>query len=547
MEAFNSDLVLHVVQYMGAVEAGRLASCSRRFYYLVHQYRDLSGPELVTSASWDPVGKRELGLKQVIQNGIRGLQKEPTLVLGFSNPRSHLADKLPCRLLNENVVILGAIAGDIQVNQKYDAPEHKSNASIMLANFPNAVVQPFVIQHGRKAETDINALKKKLLQNQVGWKAMIVYACGHGGSFAETFISSIQQGLPGIAIVGGICSSGYISKTPTGVSDDTMSKEEISRMTIRQLKNLNRFLGGEDKTFLEKAELAEYVFQLSQSKSIISDRLMECHDSIFGIVLGGEAPVKSMVSRGVRSVIQGPEASLSSSPFTVHSTKLVRPEDDDFLFRGRGMKPMHMIRSLKHDDKIVPAEEMINRVISTADFIGIKRQSQDGFELHLMSPYCQAAEQFLVMTNGSAEEEASLKDAEINFFALCGDACLSDMERTVEKLKEQTQGEKILGAVMFSCNGRGPQRGGLITEPMADARRFSKGFPNVPCLGFYAGGEIGPLALAGNENVFQTGRVALQGFTAVFALFIVPVVERPNYHLDDSLENVTRFVKDRLS
>ena len=41
--------------------------------------------------------------------------------------------------------------------------------------------------------------------------------------------------------------------------------------------------------------------------------------------------------------------------------------------------------------------------------------------------------------------------------------------------------------------------------------RFAKAFPDVPCLGFYANGEFGPLALAGNENVFQTGRAMHQG------------------------------------
>ena len=100
---------------------------------------------------------------------------------------------------------------------------------------------------------------------------------------------------------------------------------------------------------------------------------------------------------------------------------------------------------------------------------------------------------------------------------------------------------------MFSCNGRGPESGGLIQETMADATRFAKIFPDVPCLGFYAGGEIGPLALAGKQNVFQKGKAAVQGFTAVFCLFIVPVVERRNYNLDDSPEAVRQFVVTRLT
>jgi hypothetical protein len=36
-----------------------------------------------------------------------------------------------------------------------------------------------------------------------------------------------------------------------------------------------------------------------------------------------------------------------------------------------------------------------------------------------------------------------------------------------------------------------------------------------------AGGEIGPEAKAGRESAFQAVKTALQGFTAIFASFIV--------------------------
>ena len=55
------------------------------------------------------------------------------------------------------------------------------------------------------------------------------------------------------------------------------------------------------------------------------------------------------------------------------------------------------------------------------------------------------------------------------------------------------------------------------------------------------------MALVGNRNVFRKGRAAVQGFTAVFCLFIVPVVERREYELDDSPDAVQAFIKERLS
>jgi hypothetical protein len=55
------------------------------------------------------------------------------------------------------------------------------------------------------------------------------------------------------------------------------------------------------------------------------------------------------------------------------------------------------------------------------------------------------------------------------------------------------------------------------------------------------------MALAGSHHhVFQRGKVAVQGFTAVFALFIVPATQPRAFDLDDSDENVANFVRDRL-
>jgi small ligand-binding sensory domain FIST len=541
MEEFNSDLVLHVVQFLNVIDSGRFAQASKRYYYLVHQYRLLSGPELAISSSWDPATERQLGSKEVVQNGISQLQKVPNLVLSFNSPRSSLSDELPKRI-NAETVIVGAIAGDIQVNHQNNV-ESKSNASIMCANFANSVLLPFCVECGPHCDEEIRTMKSKLQsKSDVGWKAIIVYSCGRGSGFVKSFVNEMQQILPEAAIVGGICASGYVSELEPDL--EPMSKEDLHRLSTRQLKNLNRSLGGQDEVFLEKSELVDYVFQISRDRN----NLIHCEDAVFGVVLGGDAPVRSMVSRGVESVLR--ESVQSSSPLIVSSAELSKPGDDSYLFRGPDLKPIHMIQRIQDMDtgKISPASGIIDQVVGTADFIGLKRPSQDGFELHLLSPYCQMAGQLLIMTDGSEEELASFDGAEIDFFALNGAACLSDMEKKVGKLKDQTQGEEILGAVMFSCSGRGPNSGGLIGERMADARSFANGFPNVPCLGFYAGGEIGPLALAGNENVFQTGRVAVQGFTAVFALFIVPVKESIYlYHLDDCQENVLEFLNSRLS
>lgn len=485
MEEYNSDLVLHVIQYLNVLDSGRFAACCKRYYYLVHQFRRLSGPELVTVASWDPSRNKERQLRdaEMKQKAITQMRKKPNLVLEFGT-----ANFIDIPVWEGNTIGLRAISSDIQVNQESNV-EHTSDLSSMFMNFPNAVIKPFLIEFDNRDES-IESLRRSLESKaESDWKAMIVYARGNGGA-AESFITTIQRSFPNIVIVGGICSWGLISP------------EDLGRFRIVP------------------------------------------ENSVFGVVLGGDAPIRSVVSRGVESVL--PEG----STFVVENSVLSRPGDSSFMFRGRNLKPVHMIQRLRSiedgmDCTKVSARSLMYEVANEADFIGIKRPSQDGFELHMLYPGWTDA--FLVMTK-SEEDEVSLEGAEIDFFSLNSKVLMEDVDLTMQKLKEQTQGEEILGGIMFSCAGRGPRPGRLIREAMGDAQRFANVFPDVPCLGFYAGGEIGPLALARNENVFQTGRVALQGFTVVFALFIVPVAEaRPTYQLDDCQENVLNFVNSHLS
>ena len=92
---------------------------------------------------------------------------------------------------------------------------------------------------------------------------------------------------------------------------------------------------------------------------------------------------------------------------------------------------------------------------------------------------------------------------------------------------------------MFSCGARGPGAQ-FMGERSFDATAFATQFPGTPLLGFYAGGEIGPQAIAdaplpaagdsgGDKAALAWGRqgmACLQGFTAVLGLFSVPRRER---------------------
>lgn len=538
MDELDFNNVLNIIEYLNVLDSSTLSMSARRYYYLVHEYRRLRGPEVVTASSWDPTTFQQRSATLVASEPIRKLQKPPNLVLAFNTNRSTLEEELS-QHLPPTTVVLGACADSIQVNLSgvTNVVESHSNASVMMASFPNADILPFCFY--RNFHQDVLEFQDLLAsKGQNHWKAIIVYASGIGLSFVEAFVSYTQANFPDIAIVGGMCSEGYVTRA-------LHSKSDLQRMTVRQLIARLRSLGeSQDVHGVEKSDLVNLIWELEHSPQNMT--LQHADDGVFGVALGGDVPVRSMVSRGVKSILHGTPQ--PTSPYLVKTTNLCRPDDPDFIFQGHDLDSIHMIHELSHRDTgcTITAMEMLNRAEGDAEFIGVKRPNEEGFVLHMIGPYCQTVNAFMIMTDGSAAQEQSLEGAEVDFFYLSGEACCEDMDLTVRKLREQTQGEEILGAIMFSCSGRGPERGGLIPEAMADATRFAKVFPDVPCLGFYAGGEIGPVALAGSHNVFRKGRAAVQGFTAVFCLFIVPVVERRDYNLDDCPESVQAYVRDRL-
>jgi hypothetical protein len=233
----------------------------------------------------------------------------------------------------------------------------------------------------------------------------------------------------------------------------------------------------------------------------------------------------------------------------VEQAEYIVPTDESYLFTGVDRRPYHLIRRIRDNDtgKVYSAAEMVTRY-GQSSFVGIRRVGDDGFSLRMPQPISLSVNAFLLISpENSTEDAQSLENAHFDLLDLDGQACMDDMDNAARKLVEQTQGEQILGAVMISCCGRGPVAGGLIPEDMSDATRFAKAFPNVPCLGFYAQGEIGPPALAGLESAFQKGKAELQGFTAVFALFIVPIIDLSGVQLNDCNENVEQFVTNRFA
>ncbi|BBX98265.1 FIST signal transduction protein [Mycobacterium lacus] len=80
-----------------------------------------------------------------------------------------------------------------------------------------------------------------------------------------------------------------------------------------------------------------------------------------------------------------------------------------------------------------------------------------------------------------------------------------DLRLAVERAEAELPGRPI-GALLFTCNGRGRRMFGVADH---DAATIEDLLGGIPLAGFFAAGEIGPIA----------GRNALHGFTASMALF----------------------------
>ena len=81
-----------------------------------------------------------------------------------------------------------------------------------------------------------------------------------------------------------------------------------------------------------------------------------------------------------------------------------------------------------------------------------------------------------------------------------------DLRLTVERAAAELPGRPA-GALLFTCNGRGRQMFGVADHDAAIIQDLLGG---IPLAGFFAAGEIGPIA----------GRNALHAFTASMALFL---------------------------
>ena len=566
MDGWNADLILCVVTFLDVKTLNRFSQASCRCYYLVHQYRERRGPELVVATSHIPgVKTRQNAAPQVVADALSRLQSPPNLALGFGThpPRDggSLAAALPSRLPGSTVV-LHAVADAIQSSADGHV-ECQSHSSLLLANLPRARARGFQFDGGfgplgstAALSLWLDGLQQEARDVEAPWKAFFVYAhqnCAPGDM--DEFVNRLQAAFPEATVVGGVCQYGCVTLP---VADIVARLCEggypldvaLSSMTSIDLVDLMQHLGGQrHPAGRPKKELVERVRGLLE---VNTHCLHVVDQGIFGVALAGDVPMRSMVSRGVQSlagVHSGTEepSRTPATHLTVDSVDFFRPGDEGYIFPRESFS-YHLVRSVRDliSGQVLTPMQMLQRY-GEPDFIGVQRTDDDGFELNGMISVSSDMSAFVIPAHGRGSER-TLQDACIDFFVINGPLSLEDVESKVSSLQSAVREneEQILGAVMFSCHGRGPKSGWLIKEAMADATRFASRFPTVPLLGYYAVGEIGPQVRAGRISPFQVGNSTLQGYTVVFAVFMAPVVDLAGLRLDDTTANVDALVRDRL-
>ncbi|MEX0789685.1 MAG: FIST N-terminal domain-containing protein [Actinomycetota bacterium] len=86
----------------------------------------------------------------------------------------------------------------------------------------------------------------------------------------------------------------------------------------------------------------------------------------------------------------------------------------------------------------------------------------------------------------------------------------ADLKNLLAERLSQAGGRDPVGALLFTCNGRGSN---LFGSPDHDVSVLRDSVPGLPVAGMFCGGEIGPIG----------GKNFLHGFTASVALFLEPL------------------------
>ncbi|MBD0266726.1 MAG: FIST C-terminal domain-containing protein [Cyanobacteria bacterium Co-bin8] len=231
---------------------------------------------------------------------------------------------------------------------------------------------------------------------------------------------------------------------------------------------------------------------LNRSSGLFCDRTLH-QEGIVGVALCGHVVLDAIVAQGCRPI---------GNPYRVAEAErniLLRLEDPD---SNNELRPpleilQELFQILSEEDRSLAQHSL---------FIGV---AQDGFKLTLEHG------DFLIRNLLGVDPKAGAiaigdrirPGQRVQFHLRDARTSAEDLETLLSRyqLQSQFQTASPVGALLFSCMGRGE---GLYKEPNFDSRLFNRFLDQVPLSGFFCGGEIGPIG----------GTTFLHGYTSVFGI-----------------------------
>ncbi|MBD0336997.1 MAG: FIST C-terminal domain-containing protein [Cyanobacteria bacterium Co-bin13] len=231
---------------------------------------------------------------------------------------------------------------------------------------------------------------------------------------------------------------------------------------------------------------------VNRSSGLFCDRTLY-QEGVVGVALSGHVTLDAIVAQGCRPI---------GSPYRVAEAErniLLKLEDPD---SGNDLRPpleilQELFQVLSEEDRSLAQHSL---------FIGV---AQDGFKLTLEHG------DFLIRNLLGVDPKAGAiaigdrirPGQRVQFHLRDARTSAEDLETLLGRyqLQSQLQTTSPVGALLFSCMGRGE---GLYNEPNFDSRLFNRYLDQVPLSGFFCGGEIGPIG----------GTTFLHGYTSVFGI-----------------------------
>ena len=222
----------------------------------------------------------------------------------------------------------------------------------------------------------------------------------------------------------------------------------------------------------------------------------EYHDEMFisegsvGVALTGNLTIESIVAQGCRSIGD-------TYQITQGEKNIILEMTDN---QGLTDSPLNILRGI-----IGHLSEEDQELAQYSLFLGIAR---DEFKLELKhGDYLIRNLVGVDPKYGAVAVGDRIRVGQrVRFHLRDAKASADDLETLLTNYRQSKSISPSLGALMFSCLGRGE---GLYGKPSFDSRLFLDYVPNIPISGFFCNGEIGPVA----NNTF------LHGYTSVFGIF----------------------------